>query len=67
MGNCLKTQKQMKVKQVFACIRGLFKLSRFSAMCLLDINYGKERLHIRVGRIEIDLDRCLVKPCLTFV
>ena len=37
------------------------------AICLCDINYGKERVHLRVGQIEVDLDRGLHRSRLKFV
>ena len=34
---------------------------------LLDFDYGEERRTVRVGQIEIKLDRDFDKPCLKFV
>ena len=37
------------------------------ATCLLAIHNGEERLHIRIGQIEIEFDRGFNKPRLNFV
>ena len=37
------------------------------ATCLLDIHNDEDRLHIRIGRIEIEFDRGFDRPRLNFV